>query len=30
VVVNDADERLGMALFTISPVNALLDLPACT
>jgi len=28
VVVNAADEQLGMALFTISPVNALLDLPA--
>jgi ribosomal protein S18 acetylase RimI-like enzyme len=28
VVVNAAEERLGMALFTISPVNALLDLPA--
>ena len=28
VVVNPEGERLGMALFTISPVNALLDLPA--
>ena len=28
VVVNAEEERLGMALFTISPVNALLDLPA--
>jgi ribosomal protein S18 acetylase RimI-like enzyme len=28
VVVNAAEERLGMALFTISPGNALLDLPA--
>ena len=28
VVVNAAEEQLGMALFTISPVNALLDLPA--
>lgn len=28
VVVNDAEERLGMALFTIASANALLDLPA--
>jgi len=28
VVVNAEQERLGMAMFTISPVNALLDLPA--
>ena len=28
VVVNDAEEPLGMALLTVSPANALLDLPA--
>jgi ribosomal protein S18 acetylase RimI-like enzyme len=28
VVVNDAEEPLGMALLTIAPANALLDLPA--
>jgi ribosomal protein S18 acetylase RimI-like enzyme len=28
VVVNDAEEPLGMALFTIASANALLDLPA--
>lgn len=28
VVVNEADEPLGMALFTIASANALLDLPA--
>lgn len=28
VVVNDEDEPLGMALLTIAPANALLDLPA--
>ena len=28
VVVDDADEPLGMALFTVAPANALVDLPA--
>ena len=28
VVVDDADEPLGMALFTVAPANALVDIPA--